>query len=266
MVWDSLFSHNDIFEYLISIIDINEYDKLKKVSTRFNNIFNLRYLIYNKIYDKLICINGCTQNNILTIMEQCILSKYNFKKNSRIVENILKNGNVNIINISIRSRIPTMIEYLIDLIYNISHKKHRNILKTLNNIYGNSSGNSSTSNSMFLKDKDYTDVVLSIQICFNLYDYFDNYSFKMAILYRLNIGMYIFILIKILSNSFELNYNKLITNKCENSLRRLFKIQNKKLDEHKEFIDNPLYNKLFPKYYKNSIMSLTDKLFIYIDN
>jgi hypothetical protein len=252
----NFFENNDIFEYTIPYIDINEYDKLKKVSSRFNNIFNLSYLINNKIYHKLMCINGCTQNNIMNIMEKNILSKYNFKKNKSILYDI-KYCNATLINSVVHSTYSTIIENIIDLIYNTSHKNYRNLLKILKSVYGDSYITVYNNNDCVI-------ITNSLKLCFNLFDNFDKYSLNTAVLYRLNISMYIFIMIKLLCNSINTHIADAITaiEGKKDSLKLLFMMQNSKLDEYKELIYNTQYTKVFPKYYKRSILELIDKLYI----
>lgn len=255
----NFFENNDIFEYVIPNIDISEYDKLKKVSKIFNNIFNLSYLINNKIYHKLMCINGCTQNNIMNIMEKNILSKYNFKKNKSILYDI-KYCNATLINSVMYSAYSTVIENIIDLIYNISHKKYRNILKILKSVY-------SHSDIMVYNNNDCVIITNSLKLCFNLFDNFDKYSLNTAVLYRLNISMYIFIMIKLLCNSINTYMaNAVATADAiegkKDSLKLLFRMQNSKLKEYKEILNNTRYTKLFPKYYKKFCRELFDKLYI----
>lgn len=261
----NLFENDDIFECVIPNIDINEYDKLKKVSKIFNNIFNLSYLINNKIYHKLMCINGCTQNDIMNIMEKNILSKYNFKKNKSILYDI-KYCNATLINSVMYSTYSTVIENIIDLIYNTSHKKYRNILKTLNSIY-------SHSDIMVYNNNDFVIIANSLKLCFNLFDNFDKYSLNTAVIYRLNISMYIFIMIKLLCNSINTYIADAVAAAAavaavaavdgkKDSLKLLFRMQNSKLDEYKVLIYNIRYTKLFPKYYKKFCRELIDKLYI----
>ncbi len=259
MLLGSLFENDDIFECVIPNIDINEYDKLKKVSKIFNNIFNLSYLINNKIYHKLMCINGCTQNDIMNIMEKYILSKYNFKKNKSILYDI-KYCNATLINSVMHSTYSTVIENIIDLIYNTSHKKYRNILKTLNSIY-------SHCDIIVYNNNDFVIIANSLKLCFNLFDNFDEYSLNTAVIYRLNISMYIFIMIKLLCNSINTYIADAVATVAavdgkKDSLKLLFRMQNSKLDEYKELIYNTQYTKVFPKYYKRSILELIDKLYI----
>ena len=51
----------------------------------------------------------------------------------------------------------------------------------------------------------------------------------------------------------------------KNSLTLLFRMQNNKLEEYKEILNNTRYTKLFPKYYKKFCRELFDKLYIDIE-
>jgi len=253
----TLFLYNDIFEYLMLHIDISEYDKLKNVSKEFNKLFNLRYLIHNKIYNKLIYIQGCTPHKILNIMEKFILDKYKLRKKNSIVRSILEYGDLMLIDITIRSEFPIVIEYLIELIYNTSCKKHRNILKILNNIYCNIDTDIILNN-----DKDYNDISTYIKVCFNICKYFDKYCYKTSLLYRLNISIYVFMLIKRMSNSLDIESERNLKSKCITD--NLFKLQNLKLDEYTEFINDHKICKYFPKYYSKFIINIINNLYISI--
>ena len=51
----------------------------------------------------------------------------------------------------------------------------------------------------------------------------------------------------------------------KDSLKLLFRMQNNKLEEYKEILNNTRYTKLFPKYYKKFCRELFDKLYIDIE-
>lgn len=247
----NLFYNDDIFEYIIIYINISEYDKLKNVSYSFRNIFDLKYLIDNKSFNKLICITGCTERKIINIIVQTIICKYNVKRKNRIVKNFFKYGDMVLLNVSMRSRFPIIIENLIELIYNSAYKKYRNILKILKKVQVFStviilSGN-----------KDYNDISSFIHFCFSILREFDNYSHKMCMLYKLNIGIFIFILVKTISNSLRetgcaIDFNVDV----------LFNLHNKKLTEYIDFLKNPINNNLFPSYYYKLIVSIIEILYI----
>ena len=61
-------------------------------------------------------------------------------------------------------------------------------------------------------------------------------------------------LVKIMSNSLDIDSERNLKNKCTTD--NLFKLQNQKLDEYIEFINNPYYSKSFPKYYSKSIINI----------
>jgi len=169
----------------------------------------------------------------------------------------LKYGDLMLIDVTIRSGFPIVIEYLIELIYNTSCKKYRDILKILNNIYCNSNTDIILNN-----NKDYSDISTFIKVCFNIFKDFDKYCNNTSILYKLNISVYVFMLVKIMSNSLDIDSERNLKNKCTTD--NLFKLQNQKLDEYIEFINNPYYSKSFPKYYSKSIINIINNLYISI--
>ena len=69
-------------------------------------------------------------------------------------------------------------------------------------------------------------------------------------------------LVKIMSNSLDIDSERNLKNKCTTD--NLFKLQNQKLDEYIEFINNPYYSKSFPKYYSKSIINIINNLYISI--
>ena len=58
---------------------------------------------------------------------------------------------------------PIVVEYLVEIIYNTSYKKHKEVLKILNNVYCNSNADI-----ILIDNKDYGDLSTFIKICFNI--------------------------------------------------------------------------------------------------
>lgn len=240
----------DLFEYLILHIDINEYNKLKKVCRIFNNVFDLGYLIDNSLYNKLIHIKGCTEKNILNIIERTILSEYNFRKNKNIIKKLLKYSNSTILNVCICSHFNIVIQYLIEIIYNTSYKKYKNLINIFDKI-----NYCINTNIILTDDKDYYEISTFIKFCFNIINIYDNYSNNTSIIYKLNIGIYIFMLIKKINNSLEFDENK-------SKLNEIIILQNQKINEYKDLLSYQYYYKLIPNYYSNYIINLLNNLYI----
>ncbi len=130
---NSLLLNDDILYYLKGHIYINDYDKMKNVSIKHRDLFNLKPILYNKHYDILLTIRGVSIENIFDIIDLNIRNKYKFKKNKTIKKKLLKYSSL--LEICINNKNVFVIEYLIDIIYNTSKKKFDNIISTINHLY-----------------------------------------------------------------------------------------------------------------------------------
>ena len=131
----SLLLNDDILDYLKCHLDINDYDKMKKVSVKHRYLFDLKPLLFNKYYDKLLNIQGSSVEMILKIIDYNVRKKYKFKKNKTIIKKLLKYSNY--IEISINNNNIFIIEYLIDILYNTSKKKYENLKNIIIELYNN---------------------------------------------------------------------------------------------------------------------------------
>ena len=118
---NSLLLNDDILYYLKGHIYINDYDKMKNVSIKHRDLFNLKPILYNKHYDILLTIRSVSIENIFDIIDLNIRNKYKFKKNKTIKKKLLKYSSL--LEICINNKNVFVIEYLIDIIYNTSKKK-----------------------------------------------------------------------------------------------------------------------------------------------
>jgi len=242
----SLLLNDDILDYLKVHIDINDYDKMKKVSVKHRNIFDLEPLLINKYYDKLLNIQGSSIEMILKIIDYNVRNKYKFKKNKTIIKKLLKYSNY--IEISINNNNTFIIEYLIDILYNTSKKKYDNLKNVIIDLYNND----------ILYYGDIGDFCASLTI---ITKYFKNdidyYNENLVLLYKLNVSILLFIIVKKFSECSD-NIINIYRPSCIN----LFKTQNMKLDEYLE--NNGAYSdeKYFKKYYIDIIFNLINELYI----
>ena len=246
----SLLIDDDILDYLKCHIDFGEYEKMKKVSVKYRKLFDLSPLLYSKSYDKLLYIKGITVELILKIIEGNIRKKYRFKKNKQIIKKLMKYEEL--IGIAIYNNCSFVIEYLIDIIYNTSKRKCENIKNTMLDLYENEN--------LYYRNLDMFCSTLTIITKYfkNDTDYYYNESLEL--LYKLNIGLLLFIIVK----KFSL-YSYIIANTSQSSVINLFSMQNKKIDEYLANIrDEQLYGneKYFKKYYINTIIYLMKTLYI----
>lgn len=244
---NSLLLNDDILYYLKGHIYINDYDKMKIVSIKHRDLFNLKPILYNKHYDILLTIRGVSIENIFDIIDLNIRNKYKFKKNKTIKKKLLKYSSL--LEICINNKNVFVIEYLIDIIYNTSKKNFDNIISTINHLYNNDE----------LYYGRISNFCSSIRI---ITQYFKSeinyYNENLELLYQLNIAVLLLITIKKFSicNEIVIEYNI--------SHNNLFKIQNAKIIEYLEIIQQGVYDdeKYFKKYYINYIVNILQQIYI----
>ena len=244
---NSLLLNDDILYYLKGHIYINDYDKMKNVSIKHRDLFNLKPILYNKHYDILLTIRGVSIENIFDIIDLNIRNKYKFKKNKTIKKKLLKYSSL--LEICINNKNVFVIEYLIDIIYNTSKKNFDNIISTINHLYNNDE----------LYYGRISNFCSSIRI---ITQYFKSeinyYNENLELLYQLNIAVLLLITIKKFSicNEIAIEYNI--------SHNNLFKIQNAKIIEYLEIIQQGAYDdeKYFKKYYINYIVNILQQIYI----
>lgn len=254
MIMSSPLIDDDILDYLKYHINITEYEKMKKVSVKYRKLFDLSPLLYSKSYDKLLYIKGITVELILKIVDGNIRRRYGFKKNKQIIKKLMKYEEL--IGIAIYNNCSFVIEYLMDIVYNTSKRKYENIKNTMIDLYEN--GN------FYYRNLDMFCSTLTIITKYfkNDTDYYYNESLEL--LYKLNIGVLLFIIVK----KFSL-YLHIIANSSQSSINNLFSMQNKKISEYLENIcEEQLYSdeKYFKKYYINYIVYLMKTLYIDISD
>ena len=241
---------DDILDYLKNHIDFREYEKMKKVSVKYRKLFDLSPLLYSKSYDKLLYIKGITVEIILKIIDGNIRNKYRFKKNKQIIKKLMKYEGL--IEIAIYNNCSFVIEYLMDIIYNTSKRKCENIKNTMIDLY--------EKENLYYRNLDMFCSTLTIITKYfkNDTDYY--YNENLELLYKLNIGLLLFIIVK----KFSL-YSYIIANTSQSSIINLFSMHNKKINEYLANIcEEELYGdeKYFKKYYINTIVYLMKTLYI----
>jgi hypothetical protein len=194
-------------------------------------------------------IRGSSVDIILNIVDNNIRNKYKFKKNKTIIKKLLNYSNY--ITICINNNNIFIIEYLIDILYNTSKRKYENLKNIIIDLYDNDK----------IYYGDIGDFCASLTI---ITKYFKNdidyyYNQNLELLYKLNVCILLFIIVKKFSEGADN-----IINTYRPSCINLFKTQNMKLDEYFEIIDQGVYadEKYFKKYYINIIVYLMNKLYI----
>jgi hypothetical protein len=239
--------NDDIIYYLKGHIYINDYDKMKNVSVKYRDLFDLNPILYNKYYDILLTIRGVSIEHIFDIIDLNIRNKYKLKRNKTIKKKLLKYSSL--LEICINNKHIFVIEYLIDIIYNTSKKKFDNIISTINHLYNNDE----------LYYGDITKFCSSLTI---IIQYFKNdiiyNNQNLELLFQLNIAILLLIIVKKFSFCNEIIENH---NKC---CIDLFKTQNMKITEYLDIIQQGMYGdeKYFKKYYINYIINILQQLYI----
>jgi hypothetical protein len=241
---------DDILDYLKNHLDIKEYGKMTRVSVKHHNIFNLYPLLYSKSYDILLYIKGTSVEMILKIIDGNIRKKYGYKKNKRFINRLMKYEGL--IRIAIYNNSYFIIEYLLDILYNTSKRKCENIKNTMSHLYDNEN--------LYYKNLDMFCSTLTIITKYFTYDTDYYYNGCLELLYKLNISILLFIIVKKFSIS-----SHIAANASQSSVINLFAMQNKKVGEYLEnMTDETLYSnkKYFRTYYINFVVYLMNTLYI----
>jgi hypothetical protein len=89
-IMNNIFLQEDILDCFKNHVDIRDYDKLKRVSSKYKKYFDLKPLIDDKKYEDIMIINGCSIDILAIIMTKNIIKKYDYEENNYIMEQILK--------------------------------------------------------------------------------------------------------------------------------------------------------------------------------
>ena len=246
----TLLLDDDILDYLKNHLDIKDYGKMTRVSVKHRKLFDLYQLLYSKCYDKLLYIKGTSVEMILNIIDGNIREKYGFKKNKRFINRLMKYERL--IEIAINNNSYFIVEYLLDILYNTSKRKCENIKNIMSHLYDNEN--------LYYRNLDMFCSTLTIITKYftNDTDYY--YNGCLELFYKLNISILLFIIVKKFSIS-----SHITANASQSSVINLFAMQNKKVSEYLENInDERLYSnkKYFKKYYINYIIYLMNTLYI----
>lgn len=258
----NIFSNEDIVVYLSNHVHIKEFDKIKNISILFRKIFDLRYLLSLKKYKILLGICGCTSCDIINIIHKNVLKKYKFRKNKKIFDIVSRIQNDNLANMCINSDYNIIIEYVFELLYNITHKKYENIL----NIFISMDDNlslllyNSTHVTMFICLSNF---IVNIKKDFTKKYYKTLKSLYADEFYKLNIGIFTNVLIK----KFNISLLYHITSELKIKTRNiLFEIHNENLGKYlkgfKKDEKDELYYNMYPVCHHDTINILLNKLYI----
>lgn len=271
----SVIMHDDIFEYLTTHICIYDYDKLRKVSVKFNRIFNLNFKDSSEIIqsignDKIIkFIERKVINNYQTsIIKSNVANRYllfeywhsecwvslsyelEYSKISKCFMRIINLNN----GIYIKSGMM-YIEYLIALLHNSESMNYKNIVNILESVYNHAE---------ICPLKSVSDIQSVCTSMLNIRIKYGNRincrfirSYK-NMLYQINVNSYIIIIAKSYYTYISVNYI---------SKPRNFKVWaasiNNMIDKYKNILEtNAQISKVFPKYYTKFILKVLNSCYI----
>lgn len=239
--------NDDILDYLKRMIDISEYDKMKKVSVMYRELFDLSKILYNQRYDILICIKGTSVEMILKMIDSNVRKKYKFKKNKHIIKKLLLYEEL--LEESIKYNNTVLIEYLLDILYNTANKKYENIKNTLTYLYDNEKNCCTKMNRLAPMLKIIITYVLNMSY----------HRVELECLYKLNVSTLLFMIVKKYSKSKDNSYTM-----RRSTITNLFTMQNKKIDdyitvleeEHIIYQDTKYFKKKYIDFMKTLIKTL----------
>jgi len=285
----SVIMHDDIFEYLTTYICIYDYDKLRKVSVKFNRAFN----IYYKSYEQIMQMIG--SDDIIKFIESKIINKYSSDicKSSRVDKSKLfrhwyydnyiysviskhfikfmalnKEYNIQLnkkLNIGIYIESGIMyIEQLIALLYNSECMNYKNLVNILKRLY-------ELAVNIPIKDvnniKWICERILDTRIEFSYYNSRFNIPIKTSrfkisykqTLYQINVSTYIAIVAKSYYTYKTVNY---ILEPFEFNEVWLTNINNM-IDNHKNILETNIQkSRVFPKYYADFILNVLNNCYV----
>lgn len=254
---NSIFLQEDILDCFKNHVDIRDYDKLKKVSSKYKKYFDLKPLIDGKKYEDIMIINGCSIDILAIIMTKNIIKKYDYEENNYIMEQILKHKDS-------FSLLPTnkthyILKSFLNLYYNCYNNNYQGIIMCLW-IFQDICNKKLRPNNLeyfiqpvLLFIEDIQNEKMSAN--FDIYgEYDENVNVKMLIC--MNLYIYLSIIMKrfknIITDSLQIKLNLLIIEGLNTSLK----------ENVLDYIDFNINTLSFPNYYINYVKYICDTLIL----
>jgi len=268
--------HDDIFEYITTHISIYDYDKLRKVSVKFNRVFNLNFKDSSQIIqsignDKIIkFIEGKVINNYKSSIikskvanryllfeywhEECWVSLSYELEYAKVTEHFMRIINLNN-GIYIKSGMM-YIEYLIALLHNSESMDYKNIVNILECVYNHAE---------ICPLKGVTDIKRACTHMYNIrikYGNRINCRFKKSyknMLYKINLNAYVVIIAKSYYTYKTVNYKS-----KPPKFNELWLVEiNNIIDTYKDILKtNTQISNVFPKYYIKFVLKILDDCYV----
>ena len=257
---NSIFLQEDILDCFKSHVDIKDYDKLKKVSSKYRRYFDLKHLIDSKKYEDIMVIKGCSVDILTIIMTQHIIKKYNCEENNEITSQIAKQKNK--FSLSPNNKSHYILKSLLNLYYNCYNSNYQGIIMCLW-VFQDICNKKLRPNNFeyfiqpvlsYVEDIQKEKMSQNNDIDDDIGEYDENLSVKMLIC--MNLYIYLSIIMKrfknIITNNLQIKLNALIIEGLNINL------QENVLD----YIDFNINALSFPNYYINYVKYICNNLLL----
>jgi hypothetical protein len=260
---DNTILNDDIIDCFKSHIYIKDYDKLKIVCSKYKRYFCLKKLISCNKYSKLINIKGCTMEILIYIICKNILKKLDNDVIKIIIEQIIKRKNEFTLDNYNNGLCGDgcVLYYIIELYNNCYNIDIKNIIKLLDKfIYFckekiNINNFTYFTNPIISYIDDIQEGIITIQSNAN-YDNTNNENNKtndiINLLLYINLNLFLTIILKNIIIIIPQHSNS------QNLELYLYMFQTEKI----KLIKYNIEGHLFPDYYVEYVIKLTDKLYM----
>ena len=261
---NSIFLQEDILDCFKNHVDIRDYDKLKKVSSKYRRYFDLKHLIDSKKYEDIMVIKGCSVDILTIIMTQHMIKKYNCEENKEITAQILQHKNT--FSLSPTNKSHYILKSLLNLYYNCYNSNYQGIIMCIWVFQDICNKKLRPNNFEYFiqpvlsyvediqKEKMSQNNDIDIDNDIDISEYDENLSVKMLI--RMNLYIYLSIIMKrfknIISDNLQIKLNALIIEGLNTNL------QENVLD----YVDFNINALSFPNYYINYVKYVCDNLLL----
>jgi hypothetical protein len=255
---NSIFLQEDILDCFKNHVYITDYDKLKKVSSKYRRYFDLKHLIDSKKYEDIMVIKGCSIDILAIIITQHIIKKYTCEENKDITAQIVKHKNK--FSLSPTNKSHYILKSLLNLYYNCYNNNYQGIIMCLW-VFQDICNKKLQPNNFeyFIQPvlsyvEDIQTEKMSENFDVDIDEYDENVSVKMLI--RMNLYIYLSIIMKrfkiIITDNLQIKLNALIIDGLNTNL------QENVLD----YIDFNINSLAFPNYYINYVKYVCNNILL----
>jgi hypothetical protein len=261
---DNTMLNDDIIDCFKNHIYIKDYDKLKIVCSKYKRYFCLKKLICCNKYSKLINIKGCTIEIFIYIICKNVLKKLDYDVKKKIIEQIIKRKNEFTLD-NYSNGLCCVLNYIVELYNNCYQNDIKNIIKLLEKFIYFCNEKIDINNFTYFTNPiiSYIDdiqegiiTIQSIQSNVN-YNNTNNENNKkndiINMLLYINLNLFLTIILKNIKIIIPSQYTNF-----QNLDILLYMFQSEKI----KLIKYNIQGHLFPDYYVDYVIKLTDKLYV----